>query len=73
MALGKKKRRGPPPRPETPRIPLAAAIRMFVIGTLAVFAAAWALFRHYSVPRMPMLVPAPSATEIPAPELEVEP
>jgi hypothetical protein len=68
----KKKRRldGPPPQPVVPKVPFSVVLRMFVVGTVAVAAAAWAIWRHYSVPRMPMLVPAPSATEIPAPDLE---
>lgn len=59
----------PPPRPERPRIPVALLFRMFVIGTVAVAAASYGIYRYYFVPRAPMLVPAPSSTEIPAPEL----
>lgn len=74
--IGKRKKRsitGPrsgPPRPERPRIPLPLLIRMFLIGSIAVVASVWALWRHYTVPRSPMLVPVPSATET---EIEIEP
>jgi len=74
--IGKKKRKvtdGPQPRPQPQRIryPVAVLIRMFVIGSVAVIASIWALWRYYTVPRMPMVVPvapAPSPTEI-----EIEP
>jgi hypothetical protein len=72
--IGKNKRKvtdGPQVRPQPQRVryPVAVLIRMFLIGSVAVIAAVWALWRHYTVPRMPMVVPvAPSATEI-----EVEP
>ncbi|MCL2777050.1 MAG: hypothetical protein FWD73_03525 [Polyangiaceae bacterium] len=62
-----------PATPEPPRIPFAALFRMFVIGSVAIAAAAYAIWRHYTVPLAPMLGPAPSATEIPAPELEPVP
>jgi hypothetical protein len=38
--------------------------RMFVLGMVAAIASTWAIWRHYTVPRQPMLVPKPSATEI---------
>ncbi len=74
--IGKKKRNvtdGPKgrPKPERLRFPVAVLIRMFVIGSVAVIASLWALWRQYNIPRMPMVVPvtpAPSATEI-----EIEP
>lgn len=71
--LGKDKRtslqpRRPPLRPERPQIPPAMLVRMFLIGAISVVAAAWALWRHYTVPRSPMLLPAPSSSEI-----EIEP
>ena len=74
--FGKKKRNitdgpGARPRPERIRFPVAVLIRMFFIGSVAVIAAIWALWRHYTVPPAPMVVPAtpaPSATEI-----EIEP
>jgi hypothetical protein len=41
---------------------------MFVIGSVAVIAAIWALWRHYTVPHVPMVRPVPAPTEI-----EIEP
>jgi hypothetical protein len=48
------------------KVPVRVLFRMFVLGSVAVIAAAWAIWRHYSVPRVPMLRPAPT-------EIEVEP
>ncbi|HVH46705.1 MAG TPA: hypothetical protein VM925_30395 [Labilithrix sp.] len=72
--IGKKKRKvtdplEPPPRPELIRFPVAALFRMFVIGSIAVIGAVWAIWRHYTVPRAPMIVPAAPA----ASEIEIEP
>ena len=68
-----KRRAGPPPRPARVRVPVSVLVRMFVIGVVAVAAAAYGVYRYYFVPRPPMRVPAaapePPATEIPAPEL----
>lgn len=61
------------PRVARPTVPLALLFRMFVIGAIAIGASGWALYRYYSVPRAPMLSPSPSATELPAPELEPAP
>jgi hypothetical protein len=66
----RKKRREGPPKLERPTIPAALAIRMFVVGALAILASAWAIHRHYFVARPPMVAPATSVIEIPAPELE---
>ena len=71
--IGKPKRKVTEPRPARPvptrpKIPLSMLFRMFVLGAVAVVACVWALWRHYTVPLAPMLVPVPSATEI-----EVEP
>ncbi len=66
----RKKKSGPPPRIDRPRIPFAALFRMFVLGAVAVVAAAYGVWRYYFVPRPSMLVPVPSATEI---EVEPEP
>ena len=77
--LGEKKKKkmfeGTPARPEQPRIPFAMGIRMFFIGSIAVVAAVYAIWRHYSIPPRPMLVPAPppSASELPAPDIEIAP
>jgi hypothetical protein len=65
-----KSKKGPPPRPVRPQVPLGLLFRMFVIGTVAVIASAWAVYRYYFVPRAPLGGPPPSATEIPAPELD---
>ncbi len=60
-------------KPEQWRIPGGILFRMFVLGSVAIAACVWAIYRHYSVPRMPMVVPAPSTTELPAPSLEPVP
>jgi hypothetical protein len=49
----------------TPKVPVRVLFRMFVLGSVAVIASAWAIWRHYSVPRVPMLQPVPTASEIP--------
>jgi len=46
---------------------------MFVVGVVAVVASAYAIWRYYTVPRAKMIVPAPTTTEIPAPDLEPTP
>lgn len=46
---------------------------MFVLGSVAVIASVYAVVRYYTVPRPPMLVPVPAATEIPVPEVFLEP
>ncbi len=57
-----------PLRPTRPKIPLAMSIRMFLVGSIAVAASVWAIWRHYTVARPSMLAPTPSASEI-----EIEP
>lgn len=59
-----------PRRPGRPSVPLALYLRMFVIGTVAIGAAGYGVYRYYFVPRASTLAPGPSSTEIPAPELE---
>ena len=54
---------------EHPRMPIAVMLRMFLIGSISVSAAGYAIYRHYYVARPSMLMPVPSATELPAPEL----
>lgn len=56
-----------------PRLPAALAFRIFVLGGVSIAASSYAIYRHYFVPRPPMVVPAPPATEVPAPELEPAP
>lgn len=60
-----------PPKPERTSVPFYMAIRMFLIGSVAVIAAVYAIWRHYSVPRAPMLVPVPSASASAPPPDEV--
>jgi len=63
-------------KPEQWRIPGALLFRMFILGSVAIVACIWALYRHYSVPRMPMVVPIASSAvsgELPAPPLETVP
>jgi hypothetical protein len=43
---------------------------MFFVGGLSVLAAVYAIWRHYTVPRAPMVVPTEPTTEIP---IETEP
>lgn len=57
------------PTPQRPTIPFAALFRMFVLGAVAVVASAYAIYRHYTVPPMKMLVPVPSTS---ASEIEIE-
>ena len=54
---------------ERPRMPFAVMMRMFLIGSVSVAAAGYAIYRHYYVARPSMLMPVPSASELPAPEL----
>jgi hypothetical protein len=60
------------------RVPPAAVVKMFLLASVSVAASGWALFRYYTYPRPPMVVPAVAvvdagadAAEIPAPDLEV--
>jgi len=74
--IGKKTRnvtepRTPRAQPRRIRYPVAVLIRMFLLGSVAIVGAAWALWRSYTVPRMPMLVPvAPTASPS---EIEIDP
>ena len=68
---GRKNKGRAPKRVEgRPPIPAALVFRVFVIGAVSIVAASYAIYRHYYVPRPSMLVPVPSATELPAPEIE---
>ncbi|MDF2695622.1 MAG: hypothetical protein K0S65_4005 [Labilithrix sp.] len=76
IVIGKKKRsvteeRLARPQPQRIRYPVAVLIRMFLIGSVAIVACCWAIWRHYTVPRMPMVVPATPAPS--ASEIEIEP
>lgn len=66
----KKRKQGPPPVLRRPGIPIVLLVRMFLVGSVAVVAACWGIWRYYFVPRTPLLVPAPSTTELPAPDFE---
>ena len=77
--IGRKKKRKVtderrlPPQPQRVRYPVVVLVRMFLLGSVAVIGALWAVWRHYTVPRMPMVVPvtaAPAASEI---EIETSP
>ena len=74
--LGKKKRsiteeRLLRPQPQRIRYPVAVLLRMFLLGSVAIVASCWALWRYYTVPKMPMVVPASPAPS--ASEIEIEP
>ena len=47
---------------ERPRIPFGVLFRMFVLGSVAVCASGYAIYRHYWVARPSMLMPRPMAT-----------
>ena len=73
MVLAKRKPgitepRKPRPVPQRPTIPFGALLRMFLIGSIAVVASIYAVYRYYTVPYQKMLVPKPAASEI-----EIEP
>ena len=58
-------------------MPFGVMLRVFLIGSIAVGASIYALYRHYYVPRPSMLVPVPPAAPpdpaasdlVPVPEL----
>jgi hypothetical protein len=47
---------------EHPRIPFGVLFRMFVLGSIAIVASSYAIYRHYYVTRPSMLMPRPTAT-----------
>lgn len=51
-----------PPRPQRIPTPIVPLFRMFVLGSVAVIACAWAIWRYYTAPPMPMLRPVPSTS-----------
>lgn len=53
-----------------PRIPFATLLRMFLLGSVAIVASVYAIWRYYTVPYQKMLVPKPTASEV---EIEWEP
>jgi hypothetical protein len=50
-------------------VPPFALVRAALLGLVAVVATGWWVFHHLTHKPPPMRVPAPQATEIPAPEL----
>jgi hypothetical protein len=66
MAKPKKKPPGPPARVTVLSF---AILRMILLAACAIAGAVYAVVRYYTHPPAPMMVPAPSATEIP---VEVE-
>lgn len=70
VRLVPKKKQGAPKAVEKPRVPFALLFRMFVIGTLAVGASGYAVYRYFTM-RTPVTRPAEG--EIPAPDLEPVP
>lgn len=52
---------------ERPRMPFTVLARMFLIGSVAIVASGYAIYRHYCIARPSMLMAVPSATA-PAPE-----
>jgi hypothetical protein len=52
---------------ERPRMPLSVIFRVFLIGSIAVGASGYAIYRYYWVPRPSMLMPVPPATAEPDP------
>lgn len=64
---------------ERPRMPLTVILRVFVLGSVAIAASGYAIYRHYWVARPSMLIGAPpeapslpepgSSDLMPAPEL----
>lgn len=43
---------------ERPRMPISVMVRMFLLGSVAIAASGYAIYRHYYVARPSMLVPA---------------
>lgn len=59
---------------ERPRMPIGVLLRVFVLGSVAIGASGYALYRHYFVPRPSMIAPAPAPDPagsdlMPAPEV----
>lgn len=69
----KAKERGKRKPGERPPMPAVLFFRIFVIGSVSIVAATYAIYRHYWVARPSMVAPAPVETERPAPSLEFVP
>lgn len=52
---------------ERPRMPFFVMLRMFLIGSVAVVASSYAIYRHYYVPRPSMRAPVSDAGPSPEP------
>jgi hypothetical protein len=52
---------------ERPRMPISVMARTFLLGSVAIAASGYAIYRHYYVERPSMLMPVPPAVA-PAPD-----
>ncbi len=52
---------------ERPRMPFGVLLRMFLLGSVAIGASGYAIYRHYFVPRPSMLAPVPVTAPDPDP------
>lgn len=70
-----KKKRSLPPRPKPTRPPVGLLLRTLLLASIGVIAASYAIWRYYTMPRPPIVLPRPppaetsDSGEIPAPEL----
>lgn len=53
---------------EHPRMPFGVLFRAFLVGSVAVVASSYAIYRHYYVARPSMLEPVPSAAPSSSPD-----
>ena len=70
-AREKKKAKSRPAPLAQPRekMPTVTFLRVFVLGSVSIVAAIYAIYRHYWIPRPSMIAPVPAATELPVPEI----
>ncbi len=54
-----------------PKTPVGVLFRMFVLGSVAVIASAWAIWHHYTAPHVSMLREVPAASS--PPWIDIEP
>lgn len=64
----------PPDKPArraqpVPSVFATPVLRVFLLAAASVAAAGYGIWRYYAHKPVPMLVPAPSASELPAPEV----
>lgn len=50
------------------RMPLGVAVRVFAIGSIAIVASAYAIYRHHWVPRPSLLRAVPDAASVSPPD-----